>query len=105
MRNLSGNFLIMQDYNFDRYLEYARSWMKVPMDVVVFQMPQTEDRVSLSWHLTEKEKKFLKLATLSRDNKKSLEKLLQLIPPVNTPPALAGPLQNASSGGNSTLKH
>jgi hypothetical protein len=105
MRNLSGNFLIMQDYNFDRYLEYARSWMKVPMDVVVFQMPETEDRVSLSWHLTEKEKKFLKLATLSRENKKSLEKLLQLIPPVNTPPALAGPLQNASSGGNSTLKH
>ena len=105
MRNLSGNFLIMQDYNFDRYLEYARSWMKVPMDVVVFQMPETEDRVSLSWHLTEKEKKFLKLATLSRENKKSLEKLLQLIPPVSTPPALAGPLQNASSGGNSTLKN
>ncbi|MBL7925115.1 MAG: hypothetical protein JNL88_13015, partial [Bacteroidia bacterium] len=55
MRNVSGNFIIMQDYNFDRYLQYAKSWMKVPMDVVIFQMPETEDRVSLSWHLTEKE--------------------------------------------------
>lgn len=105
MRNLSGNFLIMQDYNFDRYLEYARSWMKVPMEVIIFQMPETEDRVSLSWHLTEKEKKFLKLAALSPENQQSLKKLLQLIPPVNMPPALAGPLQNASSAGNSTLKH
>ena len=79
--------------------------MKVPMDVVIFQMPETEDRVSLSWHLTEIEKQYLKQAALNPENKRSLDDLLQLIPPVNTPPALAGPLQNASSGGNSTLKH
>jgi hypothetical protein len=105
MKNVSGNFLVMQDYNFDRYLQYARSWMKVPMDVVIFQMPETEDRVSLSWHLTEIEKQFLKQAALNPENKRSLDELLQLIPPVKIPQALAGPLQNASSGGNSTLKH
>ncbi|MFN8153578.1 MAG: patatin-like phospholipase family protein [Bacteroidia bacterium] len=105
MRNLSGNFIIMQDYNFDRYLQYAQSWLKVPMNVVIFQMPETEDRVSLSWHLTEKEKNFLKQAALNPENRRSLEELLRVLPPVNTPPVLAGPLQNASSGGNSTLKH
>ena len=105
MRNVSGNFIIMQDYNFDRYLQYAQSWLKVPMNVVIFQMPETEDRVALSWHLTEKEKNFLKQAALNPENRRSLEELLRVLPPVNTPPVLAGPLQNASSGGNSTLKH
>lgn len=106
MRNVSGNFLIMQDYNFDRYLQYAASWMKVPMDVVLFQMPETEDRVSLSWHLTEKEKLFLKDAALTPENRKSLERLKVLLPltPANMPQVIAGPLQNAASAGNSILK-
>ncbi len=105
MRNVSGNFLIMQDYNFDRYLQHARSWLKTPMDVVIFQMPETEDRVSLSWHLTEREKIFLRDAALSPENRASLDRLKSLLPgKVNTPPALAGPLRNASSAGNSTLK-
>jgi hypothetical protein len=106
MRNVSGNFIIMQDYNFDRYLQYAKDIVNVPMDVVIFQMPETEDRVSLSWHLTEKEKHFLRDAALNSENKKMLDKLIQLMPPVvSKPQALAGPLQNVSSVNNSTLKH
>lgn len=106
MRNVSGNFIIMQDYNFDRYLQYAKDIVNVPLDVVIFQMPETEDRVSLSWHLTEKEKHFLRDAALNTENKKMLGKLIQLVPPVvSKPQALAGPLQSASSVKNSTLKH
>ena len=106
MRNVSGNFIIMQDYNFDRYLQYAKDIVNVSMDVVIFQMPETEDRVSLSWHLTEKEKHFLRDAALNSENKKMLDKLIQLMPPVvSRPQALAGPLQNVSSVNNSTLKH
>ena len=81
MRNVSGNFIIMQDYNFDRYLEYAKTWLKVPMDVVLFQMPETDEKVSLSWHLTEKEKNFLKAAALNPENRNSLELLKELLPP------------------------
>jgi hypothetical protein len=106
MRNVSGNFIIMQDYNFDRYLQYAKDIVNVPMDVVIFQMPETDDRISLSWHLTEKEKHFLRDAALNSENKKMLDKLIQLMPPVvSRPQALAGPLQNVSSVNNSTLKH
>jgi Patatin-like phospholipase len=106
MRNVSGNFIIMQDYNFDRYLQYAKDIVNVPMDVVIFQMPEMEDRVSLSWHLTEKEKHFLRDAALNSENKKMLDKLIQLMPPViSKPQALAGPLQNVSSAKSSTLKH
>lgn len=105
MRNVSGNFIIMQDYNFDRYLQYAKSWMKVPLDIVIFQMPESDDRVSLSWHLTEKEKYFLREATLNPENRNSLHRLLQILPPANMPPAVAGQLQNASLEGSSTRAH
>lgn len=95
MRNLSGNFLVMQDYNFDQYLEFAKSFTKVPLHQVVFQMPQTDDKVSLSWHLTEKEKKLLSEAALNMENRQSLRRLLRLIiPDFNTQPALAGPVRN-----------
>ncbi|MBK7887648.1 MAG: hypothetical protein IPJ86_10265 [Bacteroidetes bacterium] len=106
MRNVSGNFLIMQDYSFDRYLQHARSWMKVPMDVVIFQMPETEDRVSLSWHLTEREKLFLRDATQNIENKNALERLMHLLPvDSNKPTAIAGPVQSGASVKNSILKH
>lgn len=106
MRNLSGNFLIMQDYNFDQHLEYARAFTPVPLDVVIFQMPETEDRVSLSWHLTEKEKKYLREAALNNENRKSLDRLLQLTStPLSTPPVLAGPVRNGRVEGNSIPVH
>jgi len=82
MRNVSGNFIIMQDYNFDHYLRFVRDDLGVPMDVVIFQMPDSEDKISLSWHLTQKEKRFVKEAALSEENRSSLEHLLKILPPV-----------------------
>ncbi len=75
MRNVSGNFLIMQDYTFDRELQFAQSWFKGPLKFVTFQMPETQEHVSLSWHLTEKEKKLLKSASENKENKQALEEL------------------------------
>lgn len=83
MRNLSGNFLIMQDYALDRYLQYSRAWYDGPLDFVLFQVPESQSRVSLSWHLTEKEKNYLKDAVESSANKASLEKLKTLLPAVS----------------------
>ncbi len=81
MRNVSGNFLIMQDYTFDRYLQYAQSWFKGPLKFITFQMPETEERVSLSWHLTEKEKKLIKAASVNSENKQALEDLKTILKP------------------------
>lgn len=83
MRNLSGNFLLMQDYAFDRELQYARTWYDGPLDFVLFQVPESQSKVSLSWHLTEKEKNYLKDAVESSANKTALEKLKVLLPPVS----------------------
>jgi len=84
MRNLNGNFLLMQDYTLDRYLEYARAWYDGPLDFVLFQVPESQSRVSLSWHLTEKEKNYLKAAVKSPDNQAALQKLKTLLPVVST---------------------
>jgi hypothetical protein len=83
LRNLSGNFLIMQDYTFDRSLEYAQSWYKGPLDYIIIQMPEMEDKISLSWHLTEKEKKFLKSAPLNQQNSNAIKRLQELVPTSN----------------------
>lgn len=81
MRNVSGNFLIMQDYELDRMVEYSGSWFNGPLDLVIFQMPESDERISLSWHLTEREKNYLKAAALNGENKNSLNRLKRLMPP------------------------
>lgn len=88
MRNVSGNFIIMQDYTHDRYLEYASGFLHKPLEYILFQMPETQEKISLSWHLTEKEKNFLKAAPLNSENRASLNKLTTILPViVNRPEA------------------
>lgn len=82
MRNLNGNFIIMQDYATDRSIQYAKAWFDGKLDFVLFQVPETKERVSLSWHLTEREKIFLKEAAWNEENKKSLHDLMELMPPL-----------------------
>lgn len=81
MRNVSGNFLIMQDYEMDRLVRYSGSWFNGPVDLVIFQMPESDTRISLSWHLTEREKNYLKEAALNAENQHSLERLKKLMQP------------------------
>lgn len=86
MRNVSGNFIIMQDYTLDRLLEYSKVWFKGPLDFVLFQMPESEEKISLSWHLTEREKEFLSTVALNPENRGALQRLTELMPPqINTP--------------------
>lgn len=52
------NLFVVQNYNFDRELEYTPHWLNCPLTVVDFQLQNdTPDRISLSWHLTGKEKR------------------------------------------------
>jgi hypothetical protein len=48
-------------------------------------MPESDERISLSWHLTEREKNYLKAAALNIENQNSLNRLKRLMPPeINT---------------------
>lgn len=52
-----GNIFGVQDYNHDRELLTVGSWLNVPIDVIDFELKNEEpDVISLSWHLTEREK-------------------------------------------------
>lgn len=79
LQNVSGNFILMQDYNNDNNLYTAKSWIQCPIDFIQIEMPETEEKISLSWHLTEKEKNFIKNAVTNPENTASLKKLEQLI--------------------------
>lgn len=67
-KNLSSNLIVMQDYVNDSFSEYLKTLYGDNINFVDFQMHQNEDRVSLSWHLTEKEKQYVIQQGSSSDN-------------------------------------
>ena len=79
IRNVSGNFILMQDYIQDDYLKYMQSWIDTPFDFINFQLPQMEEKIALSWRLTEREKVFLKSVVYSDENYKALERVKELL--------------------------
>ena len=79
LRNVTGNFILMQDYVQDDYLKFVTEWLDVPFDYLLFQLPKTEEQVALSWHLTKKEKVFLKNSAYTPENLRNLERIDSLL--------------------------
>ena len=77
--NIYGNLLTIQDYNQDEAYEYAKSWFTAPFDFVKFELPTKEQDISLSWHLTTREKRSVYNSINLPENKKSVEQLLKLL--------------------------
>lgn len=56
--SLYGNWFEVQDYNNDELLEYTSAWYSGEVDIIDYQLNRGEEEyISLSWHLTSKEKK------------------------------------------------
>jgi len=91
LRNVTGNFILMQDYNNDQSLAAARSWFDGPMDFVQIEMPEMENKISLSWHLTEREKNFIVASVTNAANRESLKRLARLLAEREVPVALNKP--------------
>jgi hypothetical protein len=79
VQNLSDNFLVMQDYVSDKLICSVSMTKGIPFEYVLIQMPDTKERVSLNWHLTEKEKKMLLTGIYSKQNIEALAKLKTLL--------------------------
>ena len=79
VQNLSDNFLVMQDYVSDKLICSISMAKGIPFEYVLIQMPDTKERVSLNWHLTEKEKKMLLTGIYSRQNIEALAKLKTML--------------------------
>jgi hypothetical protein len=79
LQSFYGNIFGVQDYNHDRELLTAASWLSVPIDVIDFELKNEEpDIISLSWHLTEREKLRTTNCMLMDFNKRNVERYLQL---------------------------
>ncbi|HRV52202.1 MAG TPA: hypothetical protein P5162_03850 [Bacteroidia bacterium] len=78
-KNLSSNLIVMQDYVNDSFSEYLKTLYGDNINFVDFQMHQNEDRVSLSWHLTEKEKQYVVQQGSSTDNIAAIKYLKSIL--------------------------
>jgi hypothetical protein len=77
--NIYGNLLTTQDYNTDENFQYARSWFKGRLDLISFELPTKEEDISLSWHLTSREKNSIYTAVHTDQNRAAFDKLNELL--------------------------
>ena len=75
-----SNLFPVENYKEDRLLEYMSRWYKGKIDVICFQIDNTgTDDISLSWHLTDKEKLQVKNSINQPDNVKAIELLKTML--------------------------
>jgi hypothetical protein len=89
--SIYSNWARNQDYNNDHQASYFGKSLKVPFEVLNFQYladidleenpedGKTENRASLSWHLTTFEKAGIEKAILKAPNQKALIRLRTLL--------------------------
>lgn len=75
-----GNFVKVQDQDYDLMLKQASAWMPCPLYMVDLQLRHNDDQeISLSWHLTAVEKKQVLRTVYAQDNAAALKMLRQLV--------------------------
>jgi len=87
LQNLSGNFLLMQDYSQDEQIQYVSDFLNCQFEYIDLEVPLMDEKVALSWHLTEQEKQRIQRAVYSPNNKREIQRLSKLFPanrPINS---------------------
>jgi len=80
MGSFYGNLFQVQDFNQNQQIQYADLWCKSSIDIIDFQMRnEKNDRISLSWHLTNKEKRKVMESLYLPENQESLNRLVELL--------------------------
>lgn len=75
-----GNLFSIQDYNHFQLMQYACGWFDAPIDVIDFQLRnEKKDKISLSWHLTNKEKKKVLESIDLPENQDAIKRLQKLL--------------------------
>jgi hypothetical protein len=71
--NMMDNFDRTQDYDQEQLMELSKTSFDFPVDIVTFNLRESvDDRISLSWHLTAREKQKIQSALYSHENKNAL---------------------------------
>jgi len=78
--SLYGNWFEVQDYNNEELLKYSKGWFNGSIDIINYQLNKSEENyISLSWHLTAKEKQQIINSINLAENKKAEQRLLELL--------------------------
>lgn len=77
---MSKNFTKTQDYDAEESMKFAFGDFDFPIDLLTFNLRIVEQtKISLSWHLTENEKKIIKYAIFNEDNQMEFKRFIELI--------------------------
>ncbi len=75
-----GNLFYMQDLSQNQQIEFISSWFDGKVDVVDFQLQnEIPDKISLSWHLTNREKQKVLNSINLPENQQSIQTLRKLL--------------------------
>jgi hypothetical protein len=73
------NLFPIQDYSLDEMLHYLGNDFTQPVDVIDFELNNVKNEISLSWHLTTKEKEKILNSIHSEKNQEALKRLQLLL--------------------------
>jgi len=80
MGSFYGNLFQVQDFNQNQQIQYADSWCKSSIEIIDFQLRnELKDRISLSWHLTNKEKQKVLESLYLPENQESVKRISELL--------------------------
>ena len=89
-----GNWFQIQDFEQNQALQYASAWFDGKIDVIDFELRNEKpDNISLSWHLTNKEKNRIRASLLLPENQESIHRLKELL--IGKPAAVSPDFLNA----------
>lgn len=74
-----GNLFYMQDFAQNQQIEFISSWFDGKVDLIDFQLKnEVPDKISLSWHLTNREKQKVLNSIDLPENQQAIQKLRKL---------------------------
>lgn len=78
--HIYDNLFVMQDYINDDLVIYAQNWFKGDLEIIDLELtrPELED-ISLSWHLTTKEKLIIQKSAYTEKNQAAMYRLKDLL--------------------------
>ncbi len=75
-----GNLFEVQDYNQNQQIMAADLWCKSKIEIVDLQLRNDKtDHISLSWHLTNKEKRKVMASLYLPENKEAIKRIVELL--------------------------
>lgn len=78
--HIYDNLFIMQDYINDDLVVYAQDWLNTDLDIIDLELRRSElEDISLSWHLTTREKQLIRKSAYNKQNQEAMLRLKELI--------------------------